>query len=172
MLYAIAALAISISGCKSGSGDPKSVLMSFIDALGKKDIATAKKYATKDSESMLGMMEMGMKMAPAGSEKDKEFDKDNMEFGDAKIDGDKATVAVKNKKSGESTDYSLKKEGSDWKVAFDKATMTQMGTDKMKGMHNSTNGMSDSTGAMSPDVNKMMDSASNMMNNMKTDTVH
>ena len=103
MLYAVTILAISMSGCKSGGGDPKSVLMSFMDALGKKDIATAKKYATKDSESMLGMMEMGMKMAPAGTEKDKTFDKDNMEFGETKIEGDKATVPVKDKKSGEST---------------------------------------------------------------------
>jgi uncharacterized protein YaaN involved in tellurite resistance len=96
-----------------------------------------------------------------------------MEFGETKIEGDKATVSVKDKKSGESTAYTLKKEGGDWKVAFDKATMTQMGTDKMKGMNNNSNGMSDSTGAMSPgDAGKMLDSASKMLNNMKTDTIH
>ena len=49
-----------------------------------------------------------------------------------KIEGDKATVPVKDKKSGETTNYTLKKEGGSWKVAFDKATMTQMGSDKMK----------------------------------------
>lgn len=176
LILCIAAfLTISIIGCKSGGGDPKTVLISFFEALGKKDISTAKKYATKDSEAMLGMMEMGMKMAPAGSEKDKAFDKGNMEFGDSKIEGDKATVPVKDKKSGETTNYTLKKEGGDWKVAFDKATMTQMGTDKMKGMNNgnNSNGMSsDSLNKMGEDLNKMTDSLGSMMNKMKTDTVH
>lgn len=152
-------LGLLMTGCKSGSSDPRGVLMSFMEALGKKDIEGAKKYATKDSEAMLGMIQMGMSMAP-DSAKDKTYDKDNMEFGDAKIDGDKATVPVKDKKSGETTNYTLKKEGGAWKVAFDKATMTQMGTDKMKDkgmdMNDMNNGM-DSASKMLQDMNKMMD---------------
>lgn len=153
ILSAVIILAIGATGCKSGSDDPKGVLMSFMDALGKKDIEGAKKYATKDSEAMLGMIQMGMSMAPKDT-KDSTYDKDNMEFGDAKIEGDKATVPVKNKKSGEITNYTLKKEGGAWKVAFDKATMTQMGTDKMKDMNNGN------------DMNNTMDSASKMLQDM------
>ncbi len=144
-------LAFGVIGCRTNSTDPRAVLMSFMDALGRKDIEGAKKYATKDSEAMLGMIQMGMSMAP-DSTKDKTYDKNNMEFGDAKIEGDKATVPVKEKKSGETMVYTLKKESGAWKVAFDKATMTKMGTDKMK-----EKGM---------DINNGMDSASRMLQNM------
>lgn len=147
-------IAFGLIGCKSGSDDPKGVLKSFMESLAKKDIEGAKKYATKDSEAMLGMIQMGMSMAPKDT-KDSTYDADNMEFGDAKIEGDKATVPVKNKKNGETTTYTLKKEGGAWKVAFDKATMTQMGTDKMKDMNN--NGT---------DLNNTMDSASRMLQDM------
>src|SRR5665647_3871204 len=106
---------------------------------------------------MLGMIQMGMSMAPKDV-KDTTYDKSNMEFGDAKIEGDKATVPVKDKKSGGTTNYTLKKEGGAWKVAFDKATMTQMGTDKMKNMNNGmdkmNNGM-DSAKKMMEDMNRM-----------------
>lgn len=158
ILFSAIIVAFGAIGCNSNGSDPKGVLMSFFEALGKKDIEGAKKYATKDSEAMLGMMQMGMSMAP-DSTKDKIYNKNNMEFGDAKIEGDKAIVAVKDKKSGETTNYILKKEGGAWKVAFDKATMTQMGTDKMKNMNNNgmdkmNNGM-DSSSKMMEDMNKM-----------------
>ena len=156
ILSAFILLAFGVIGCNSNGGDPKGVLMSFFEALGKKDIEGAKKYATKDSEAMLGMMQMGMSMAPKDS-KDNVYDKNNMEFGDAKIEVDKATVPVKDKKSGETTNYTLKKEGGAWKVAFDKATMTQMGTDKMKDMKD--NGMDK--------MNQGMDSASKMLQEMQ-----
>ena len=149
ILFAATLFTFSMMGCKPGN-DPKSVLISFMEALEKKDINGAKKYATKESESMLQMIEMGMKMTP-DSAKDKKYDKNNLEYGDAKIEGDKATVPVKNKESGETTNYILKKQGSDWKVAFDKATMTEMGGDKLK----NAGGMADSTSKMMNDMNKM-----------------
>ena len=162
ILSAATIITFSIIGCKGGeSGNPRSVLMSFFEALGKKDINAAKKYATKDSETMLGMIQMGM--SAADSSKDKMFDKNNMEFGNAVITGDKATVPVKEKKSGETTNYTLKKEGGDWKVAFDKATMMQMATDKMKGKGMDLNNGMDSAQKMMNDLNKMGDSTKSMM---------
>ncbi len=117
--------------CNSGGGgDPKAVLSQFFEALSKKDIATARKLATEDSKSMIDMMEMGMKMDKDSKDTDK-FDKSKMEFGEAKIDGDKATIAVKETTSGETLTYSLKKEKGSWKVAFDKASMMSMGMEKM-----------------------------------------
>ncbi len=168
ILFPAIALTV-LSGCKSGAGDPESVLMSFMEALGKQDINTAKKYATKDSEAMLSMMEMAMKMAP-DSIGDNSFNKDKMEFSDATITGDKATVPVKDKTSGETTVFTLKKEGSYWKVAFDKATMTQMGKDKVKDMNNMDMNKNDSTeDNMNDDMNKMQNDSMNPMN--QTDTI-
>ena len=129
--------ALVISSCNSGGGDPKSVLMAFFEAMSKKDIPAAKKLATKESEAMFSLMEMGMKMAKDSKDDGMEkFDKNKMVFGDAKIEGDKATVEVKDKEKGEAVNFILKKEDGAWKVAFDKASMMQMGAEKMneKGM--------------------------------------
>jgi hypothetical protein len=123
---------VFLLSCNStDTSNPKSVLMSFFDALGKKDISAARKLATAESKSMLDMMEMGMKMGGA-NKKDEKYKKENMEFGEATIEGDKATVPVKDKTSGETTNYTLKKEGGGWKVAFDKSSMMNMGADKVK----------------------------------------
>jgi hypothetical protein len=119
------------TGCKSSGGDPKKTLESFFDALAKKDIEGARKFATAESKSMLDMMEMGMKMAKEDAKETEKYDKTKMEFGEPKIEGDKATIAVKEKASGESTNFTLKKEGGEWKVAFDKASMMQMGMEKI-----------------------------------------
>jgi Domain of unknown function (DUF4878) len=126
--------AFYISSCNSGGGDPKAVLTGFFDAMAKKDIAAARKLATADSKATFDLMEMGMKMMDnTVDDKTKEqFDKSKMEIGEAKIDGDKATVNVKEKKNGESVDFVLRKEGGEWKVAMDMATMMSMGAEKMK----------------------------------------
>jgi len=134
LMGAVVLSAVLFSGCNSGgnSNDPKAVLISFFDALSSKDISAARKLATAESKSMLDMMEMGMKMGNDKKEDDGKYDKTKMEFGEAKIEGDKATVAVKEKTSGETTNFTLKKEGGAWKVAFDKSSMMNMGMDKMK----------------------------------------
>ena len=165
----IALLAINSIGCKtSGGGDPKNVLISFFDALQNKDFTTAKKYATKESESMLGMIEMAMKMAP-DTLKRRPYDKNNMEFGDATIVGDKATVPVKDKKSGETTNFTLKQEDGNWKVAFDKITMTELGKEKMKGMNNERlNSIADSSKKVMQEMGKMADSLKTIL---KTDSM-
>ena len=129
ILFALIVLsAIIFTGCKS-SGDPKAVLGQFFDALSKKDMVAARKLATTDSKSMLDLMERGMKTDTKETEK---YSKDKMEFGEAKIEGDKATVPVKDKASGETMNYTLKKEGGAWKVAFDKTSIMSMGMEKMK----------------------------------------
>lgn len=124
---------VGLFSCKSGGGDPKDVLSDFFDALSKKDIAKARTLATKESKDMLDMMDMAMKMDNKES-KDSEYDKANMEMGDAKIEGEQATVPVKDKKSGQTVNYVLKKEDGKWKVAFDKGTMMNMGAESMEGL--------------------------------------
>lgn len=127
LISIVAATTLFVS-CKSGGGDPKTVIGQFFDALSKKDITAARKLATKDSKDLLDMMEMGMK----SDKDDAKYDANKMEFGEAKIDGDKATVPVKDKASGETINYTLKKEDGSWKVAFDKASIMSMGMEKMK----------------------------------------
>ena len=181
ILLAITAFVVIFSGCKSGGGDPKEVLNHFFDAIAKKNIDEAKKYVTKDSEGMLGMMQMAMQNMPDTSESMK-FNKENLEMGNAVITGDMATVPVKEKTSGETTDFTLKKENGDWKVAFDKSTLMGMAQKKMKehGMGGMMkHGMNDSLGNNSmPDMDsvskeemenahKMMDSASKILNDAK-----
>ncbi len=131
--FAVALLStVSFIGCNSGGGeDPKAVLSKFFEALSKKDIATARKLATKDSKSMIDMMEMGMNMSKDSKDNDK-FNKDKMEFGEPKIEGDKATVSVKEKGTEDTQNFILKKEDGSWKVAFDKASIMSMGMEKMK----------------------------------------
>lgn len=149
LLAAFAGVLIMFSSCKSGGGDPKSVLAEFFTLLSKKDLAGARKLATADSKTMLDMMEMGMKTDSKELEK---YDATKMEYGEAKIEGDKATVPVKEKDSGETINYVLKKEGGSWKVAFDKATIMGMATEKMseKGVN-----MSDSIAGAIDELKKL-----------------
>ncbi len=129
----LAAALVSITfffSCKTGGGDPKAVLSEFFEALGKKDLAKARTLATADSKQLLDLMEMGLKSGDAKDMPD--YDKSKMEFGEVKMDGEKATVAVKDKTSGEVTNFPLKKENGTWKVAFDKSSMMEMGMQKMK----------------------------------------
>ena len=149
LLAAFAGVLIMFSSCKSGGGDPKSVLAEFFTLLSKKDLAGARKLATADSKTMLDMMEMGMKTDSKELEK---YDASKMEYGEAKIEGDKATVPVKEKDSGETINYVLKKEGGSWKVAFDKATIMGMATEKMneKGVN-----MSDSVAGAIEELKKL-----------------
>ncbi|MEO6289943.1 MAG: hypothetical protein ABIO76_08490 [Ginsengibacter sp.] len=132
ILYALAIPFLAMASCKSNSGDPKLVLTKFFDAIGKKDLDEAKKYVTKDSEGMLNLMQMGMQNMKDNSDNILNYGKENIEYGNAVIDGDKATVPIKDKKSGEVTDFTLKNESGQWKVAFDKSTLMEMAQKKMK----------------------------------------
>ncbi len=138
--------------CNSGgSGDPKAVLAKFFEALSKKDIEAARKLSTESSKSMIDMMDAGMKMDKGSKESDK-FDPKSMEYGEVKIEGDKATIPVKEIKSGETLNYILKKEKGEWKVAFDKESMMNMGMEKMN-----------EKGINAPDsLNKAMEELKNM----------
>ncbi len=142
LLAAFAGLLLLAVSCKSGGGDPKLVLSEFFDALSKSDMVKARSFATAESKSLLDMMEMAMKTDKSETEK---FNPKNMEFGVAKIEGDKATVPVKELTSGETLNYTLKKESGDWKVAFDKTSLMTMGMEKMneKGMADSVTNVLD-----------------------------
>lgn len=135
---AIAGLLLIVS-CNSStktSGDPKQVLTEFFEALSKKDMVTAKKMATQDSEGMINMMQMSIKNmdAPQSSE---QFDLKKLSIGDAVIEGNEAKVPVTKKDDAETMNFILQKENGDWKVAFNFETLARMAQEKMqeKGMN-------------------------------------
>lgn len=151
-------------GCKSGnSGNPTEVLQSFFDAMAKKDMSAVKDLCTPESQSMISMMEMAMK-DPSSKETEK-YDKSKVEFGTAVINGDNAKVPVKDKTTGETTNFPLKKINGQWKVAFDKSSMMEMGMDKMKEHGNDMNGMTDSLNKAMEEMKHM--NTDSMMNEVK-----
>lgn len=122
---------ILIAGCKTTENDsPKTVLSKFFDAMAKEDFVEAKKYITKDSEGVMGMVEMGNK-SKSDTTKNM-FSKDKIKLGNEVINGDRAEVTVTEIENGESNNFILKKENNMWKVAFDKSTLMEMAKKKMK----------------------------------------
>ncbi len=136
------AIMLLISGCKGKDAqvadDPKAVVLAFFERMSKKDIDGAAKLATKDSKATLDMMKKAIDAAEKmGMDKDKSAKDDpsedfkNIEIGEAKIDGDKATVSITNKVKNDGTkDFPLVKEGGSWKVDFSMNTLMKMGMDK------------------------------------------
>jgi hypothetical protein len=128
MFAAIILSSTLLWGCNAGK-DPNQVLGKFFDALYKKDIVEAQKSATPDSKLVLDLLELSLK---TDSNETAKFDKSHLEFGKPSIEGNKAVVTVKDKRNGEMLNYTLLKENGSWKVAFDKATVISMGTNKMR----------------------------------------
>jgi len=136
------------TGCGGGgmsNASPKEVLVAFFEKLSKKDIDGATKLATKDSKATMDMMKKGLDMAEKMKDQIKDKEKEdpteefkNMEVGEAKISGDNATVAVKNKKKDEEVEFPLKKEDGAWKVDFSMATLMKMGMNQ-KNKHSEMN---------------------------------
>ena len=177
-IFSFFLLAITMGSISTGCGgggmsnaSPKEVLVAFFEKLSKKDIEGATKLATKDSKATMDMMKKGLDMAEKMKDQIKDKDKEdpteefkNMEVGEAKINGDNATVSVKNKKKDEEVEFPLKKEDGAWKVDFSMATLMKMGMDQKnkRGEMNEDNGMSGMEGVDSASIQKgleVMDSA-------------
>lgn len=136
------AVMMLLSACKGKDkqvqNDPKAVVLAFFERMANKDIDGAAKLATKDSKATLDMMKKAIDAAEKmGLDKDKAATEDpsedfkNLEIGEAKIDGDKATVAITNKVKNDGTkEFPLVKEGGAWKVDFSMGTLMKMGMDK------------------------------------------
>lgn len=173
-LFIAAATIVLMAGCKgkdSVVNDPKAVLVAFFEKMSQKDIDGAAKLATKGSKGTMEMMKKGMDMAEGMKdkmgtdvkEKDPAEDFKQMVFGEAKIDGDNATVAVTNPaKDNKTFDFPLKKEDGSWKVDFNMGTLMKMGM-KESGKNNPLDDMNkdntDTTG-MTDKIEKYMNSDS------------
>ncbi len=170
LALAIGAVSFMLA-CGAAGGDPTDVAKKFFDAMGKKNMEEAAKYATKESKTILDMI--GGLGSLGDSAKHNDFDMKDAEFGTAKINGDEATVLVKSKKDPTGTEFTLKKEAGAWKVAFDKnslmkITMKKMGENKdeikeaMDSAGTQINAAMDTLANSKEKVNALIDSVKNL----------
>ncbi len=104
--------------CGTSEQQPKDVLKDLFLALKDLDFNKANNLLTKDSQTMLDLMRLD-KSEKSLNNIIKQISGENFEFGEQKIEGNKAIITViKNGK--EKSDITLKKEDDQWKVVFDK----------------------------------------------------
>ena len=170
VFFIATAITLALIGCKgkdSVANDPRAVLTSFFERISKKDIEGASKLATRDSKSTMDMMKMGMEMAEKMKDKMTKEQKDpaeefkNVEIGEAKINGNDATVAFKNKKNDTSFDFPLKKEDGSWKVDFSMSSLMKMGMEQA-GKTGSTENMS--SDSLTKGLKQLQDSIMKVIN--------
>jgi hypothetical protein len=168
LIAAITAIAVFTAGCggSMSSAGPKEVLNAFFERIAKKDIDGAAKFATKDSKAALDMMkkavEMEGKLKDEGDKKEAEDDDmKNMELGEPKIEGDIATVPVKDKKKGTQFNIPMKKEDGAWKVNFTMSALKGMSGENEEGAAGD-----DHSNMNSEDMQKGIEMADSIMKNM------
>jgi hypothetical protein len=150
---ALAALALAVGiaslACNRSGSSPTATLKTYFEALQKKDAATLKKTLSK------GTLEMFEQFAKAqsppktldealqtGLASTTNTDSSKMpETRNEKIDGDKATLEVKNDKTGQWETVPFVKEDNEWKLAFD-----QMFRDAFKNTGSATGNSNGSAG--------------------------
>lgn len=124
MCFALAVLVLVVSACSLlGGSSPTATFKKFFEASKKKDVAGIRKTLSK------GSLEMFDKVAKEQNKTTddmlKDVDKDSKseampETRNEKIDGDTATLEVKNEKTGKWDSLPFVKEDGEWKIAFDK----------------------------------------------------
>jgi uncharacterized protein YfeS len=141
---------IIILACQSQKDDPVASAKAFYEALAKKDFKTAKQFATKDSKTMLELIESMSQMAADVKTEQDDWEKmKNAVYSNADIEGDRATVTVKI--GGEENLVKLKKEDGTWKVALDKETLQETIEEK--------------SGGSTEDIDRALDSVSKELEN-------
>ncbi len=131
-IISVVIIAIVFVGCKSNDKiePPNKVFASFAEALSKKDLAKARTLCTEDSKTVLDFLEKKASNLKISS-MDK-FDTSKVTFGEAVINGDEATLPIKDKESGVTIDFPLKKEDGVWKIAFDMKSLFDMSMETLK----------------------------------------
>lgn len=115
---------IGLMACTTSSGDPKAVAKKFNEALKVMDWPTVEKYSTEDSKSIIGLMKMGGSMVKLNTDSlQKKLKAKTITYSEAIINGNEAKVTIT--ENNEKTDFTLKKEKGEWKVAFEKNTLIQ-----------------------------------------------
>jgi hypothetical protein len=124
MLLLAVTLLLGFNGCLPDAG-PRGVVSQFLEAMEKKDMARAATLATPESKGMIDLIAKGSRLA-GNSRMFEDVDPARVEIGNPKIEGDLATVPVKEKSSGIVFNYRLKKVNGMWKVSFDMSSLLKM----------------------------------------------
>jgi hypothetical protein len=147
-LAAALVIAVTSLACNRAGSSPTATLKAYFEAMQKKDATALKKTLSK------GTLEMFEQFAKAqnppktldealqtGLASTTNADANKMpETRNEKIEGEKATLEVKNDKTGSWETVPFIKEEGDWKIAFD-----QMFRDAFKNMGSSSGGTNDNT---------------------------
>jgi hypothetical protein len=124
-------IAVLLSCKNDNNDDPKTVLSHFFNALAKQDTATARRLTTADGQFMLDYLNKVI-ASDRGIEFTGKLDKDKIEYGEARIENDIATVPVKETITGSTMNYTLRKENGSWKVNFDVSSIISQGFEQMQ----------------------------------------
>lgn len=174
-LLSILFVSIIFMSCDTGQSthgvnDPKDVLTRFFKALSEKNIPEAKKYVTADSEGMINMMQMSFDNMEAPVDNEDQFDPSKVDIADAQIKGDIATVRVTEKQSGESTNFTLKKEEGEWRIAFDMGTLYNMAAERIQqegtDVHKADSLLKNLSKEDAAELKKYTDTIQNLLNNV------
>jgi PBP1b-binding outer membrane lipoprotein LpoB len=115
-------ISLFMFSCGGGSGSPKGVAQSFMEAISKQDFKTAKELGTDKTKAFIGMIEGLMAMMPEDKKKEAFGEVDAIEWGEVKVDGDKAKVyfSEKGKEKNKKDKIDLVKVDGKWKVDMKK----------------------------------------------------
>lgn len=129
-LVVVVALALIVTGlaCNRAGSSPTATLKAYFEALQKKDAAGLKKTLSKGTLEMFEQfakaqsppktLDEALQTGLASTANNNEPNK-APETRNEKIEGDKATLEVKNDKTGTWETVPFVKEDGDWKLAFD-----------------------------------------------------
>ena len=121
--------AIALINCKSASStSPEITLQNFFDALSKNDTEKARLLCTVESKSVIDIIDLTGYMSNKNKDKEK-FNPSTFEIGTATIEDEMANVPVKEKSSGITLQYQLRKIAGVWKVVFDTDAVMKIFTD-------------------------------------------
>jgi Domain of unknown function (DUF4878) len=124
MCVALAVLVLAVSACSLlGGSSPTATFKKFFEASKKKDVAGIRKTLSKGSLEMFDKVakEQGKTTDDMLKDVDKDSKSEAMpETRNEKIDGNTATLEVKNEKTGKWDSLPFVKEDGEWKIAFDK----------------------------------------------------
>jgi len=114
---------LAVSACNLFSSSPTATFKKFFEATKKKDVEGMRKSLSKGSLEMFD--KVAKQQNKTTDEILKDVDKESKdeklpETRNEKIDGDTATLEVKNEKTGKWDSLPFVKEDKEWKIAFDK----------------------------------------------------
>ena len=123
MCFALAFVVMVVSACSLFRSSPTATFKKFFEASKKKDVPGIRKTLSKGSLEMFD--KFAKQQNKTMDEMLKDVDKDSKtetmpETRNEKIDGETATLEIKNEKTGKWDSLPFVKEEGEWKIAFDK----------------------------------------------------